>query len=187
MDPDEESVEGDLVLPGVRYPDTSYVRGYTTYHILNNGKLGDILSNILGPSGKSTTIADLILSFLRPAHLLPMVSTLIVCQPLSLPDLNLSSLPLYEQHLVETIRPICADLDANRVSSFWLLLTIQLDSEWAVNNCTEVDMLCERVFDLLATFTPIAGNIRPREQLRLDPRYLGEAVILVARYRHNHF
>ncbi len=185
IDPHESPSVHGVAFPDLAHPDLSYVPKYSPLHILEDSELASILSALLGSAGHSETIRALMMSFLKPAHLFPIVSTIMVFHPLGLPNLNLSNLAHYEQHLVEELRPICADLDANRVSSFWLLMTIRLDNTWAANNSTEVETLCDRVFDLLATFTPTWGDIRPRELLRLDPRYIGESVILVARYRHS--
>jgi hypothetical protein len=124
-------------------------------------------------------------SFLDPNCLIPQVSCAICYHPPHIRPVTRETLAHYEQHVVYTLGQFCNSLSGIQSSSLWITLIVRLDSTWAAGDEDNVDMLCERIFDLLASCCGGRGSLKPKEQLLLDPSFQGDCVILVGRYRRN--
>jgi hypothetical protein len=86
----------------------------------------------------------------------------------------------YEQHLIRTLEPLCRlRREGTLASTFWIILELR----FAEITDLEVDLFCDRTFDSISNFARPTASIRPKEQLRINPEYMHNTVLLSARYR----
>ncbi len=122
-----------------------------------------------------------ILSFMGGCQPTDTFHTLLVFYPSDLPAVDEHTIGDYEQHLIRTLQPVCRLAHSTNTSAYWLSLVVKLGELSDTEH--ESDIICDRVFDILADFARPYGTIRPKEQLRIDPKFMPATVMLTARYR----
>ena len=145
-----------------------------------------------------------------PTH--PPISALIDVYPQHLPPVSSTNLIQYEQYLIRTVQPICSFYSTGcsaigrpRVitpsSSFWVMMALPMQFQGGgaasappssvvtdSDESGDSDYCCERIFDILSSTSTVGGEsratgIRPKEQLRVDPTYFPNTILLLSRYR----
>ena len=116
-------------------------------------------------------------SFLGAFPESPPASAALFLFPPGLPALSPDAITAYGDYLSRSLPGLCAS-----APSVWLLLALPVQP--ALARLEEaVDFCCERIFDLLATSVAATGSVRPKEQLRVDPQFAHDTVLLVSRFK----
>jgi hypothetical protein len=111
------------------------------------------------------------------------IQCVLVCWPPNLAPINDTTLVNYEQHLIRSLQPVCRFARSLNTPSYWISLVLKLDTFGQSELDQDTDLICDRVFDLVADFARPSGSIRPKEQLKIDQRFMKATVMLTARYR----
>lgn len=176
-----------------RYPNVQFVNSVPplSENILRS--LRGMLASLLGFSRSSTDsfaanptverVFSQIRSFLDPYSWISQVSCAVCYHPPHIRPVTLATLAPYEQHVISTLGELCSSFSGTQCNSLFITLIIRLDPVWATDNEDDIDILCERIFDLLGTCCAGRGIMKPKEQLMLNPTFQGDCVILVVRYR----
>jgi hypothetical protein len=163
---------------------------------------------ILGRLPTRIDVLKNIYSYMGNFPLQPPISALIDLYPQNLPPVSPTNLIQYEQYLIRTVQPICtfystgcSSIGKPRVmtpsSSFWVIMAVPIQATAGCaassivtesDDSGDSDYCCERVFDILSSASTVCGEsrasgIRPKEQLRLDPTYFPNTILLLSRYR----
>jgi hypothetical protein len=107
----------------------------------------------------------------------PAVTAALFLFPPGLPALSPDSVEVYGSYLCKTVPSVFSG-----AQSVWLALALRVQPALARFE-EAVDYCCERIFDLLAVSSGPHGSVRPKEQLRIDPQFSPDTVLLVSRFK----
>ena len=128
-----------------------------------------------------------IFSFLGTFPSSPALTSIIAIYPAEITSLPTASLDSYEQYLMRILQPLCTVPKSTEPSqgNLWITLSVPLTflPTPSSDDGSDTDLICERLFDVIGSCVNRLGSFRPKEQLRLDPKYFPNTILLLSRCR----
>ena len=126
------------------------------------------------------SVIETVMQYITAAPLGHSIDCIVVFYPPDQPPISLDTIGDYEQHLIRTLQPICVLAKSLNTSSYWISIVLKMTD---TDSYHETDIICDRIFDILAEFAKPSGTIRPKEQLKIDEKFMRGTIMLSARYR----
>jgi hypothetical protein len=130
-----------------------------------------------------------IFSYLGTFPSSPSLTSVIALYPYRMTPVTPASLGEYEQYLMHVLQPLCSDSPKSKLTvsaNLWITLSVPLSflaSFHSSDDASDTDLICERLFDVVGSCVNRLGSFRPKEQLRLDPKYFSDTMLLLSRCR----
>jgi hypothetical protein len=133
--------------------------------------------------GCKDDVLPVIIRYLGASHLNRALSSLLIFYPDHLSPLNSESIVDYEQFLMQTLQPVCRLAKARESRTYSIALFLKFEHDLDEGGDLSLDSICEKLIDVIAEFGKPDGRIRPKEQLRINSKYMHGMVLLALRYR----